>query len=176
MEEVEVIATMPERICTTHNFGISPFGVYCLDCCVPISDVDNDNPLENPLRMHIHRQKHTIADSISVASIAKSLEQSISDRFGHMQDFTPWIKKRNIITFKCTCGETSKKRWNIKRHIKNVEENNQKAIHQLKVTRSVLTVCGRIIEEAKIENMMQIPDKNAQSLPVMETNIDDTNK
>ena len=143
MEEV-IRLKSPERISNLHNFGITPFGVYCLECCVPIGNVDNDI-IYDALKTHIRRQKHNIPNGTTVVMLADSLKKAISDRFGHVRNYNSWITQTNIQTYQCTCGTKIANTWNFQRHVKRAEKVLPESIHQLLTTKSVKSVCGRTI-------------------------------
>ena len=115
----------PERISTEHNFGVTPFGVYCLECNAPVGNV-NEKKLDKSLRMHIKRKQHKIDGNVSYVELAKKLKNSISTRFGQVENYDPWVKVNNIKSYRCSCGTTAKNLWNMNRHIKNMKTSEPK--------------------------------------------------
>ena len=157
MEDVKVLSVKsPERVSNQHNFGITPFGVYCLDCSVPIGK-PNDENVYDALKMHIGREKHSVPNGTTVVMLADSLKRAIVDRFGHVQNYNSWLTQTNIQTYQCTCGTKFANTWNLQRHAKRAEKNNPESTHRLIITKSVRSVCGRVIEDSKITEMMKEP-------------------
>ena len=146
----------PLKISNNHSFGITPFGVYCLECCVPIGNLNN-KALKDSLRMHIHRRKHSITGNSTPSYLLKMLQHEISNRFGNEGDYSAWIRKRNIKTYQCTCGVSIKNSGNKSRHIKIAQKNKPDVNHTIKCLQSVLTVCGRIVHEDTITKMIKVP-------------------
>ena len=151
-------ATKPQKISNDHCFGVTPFGVYCLECCIPIGNW-NDKSLDKALRMHILRRKHSIPDETTSTSLAQSLQHEITNRFANnKRDYSAWFTKTNIQSFRCTCGLSFSKSSNVTRHIKNAERNNPKGKHKAVCKQSVLTVCGRILDKDLIAQMSNVPE------------------
>ena len=147
----------PEKISNSHHYGITPFGVYCLECCSPVGNVNDFSRLKDSIRMHNKREKHMFRNGDTASSIANSLKDSIGVRYGHIREYSPWIRKKNMKSFICTCGELFSKHSNIERHIKMAEKKNPEKIHQAKPCLSVSTVCGRVIDEESLKAMMKEP-------------------
>ena len=162
-DRCEIILRSPERISNLHNFGVTPFGIYCLDCRVPIGNI-NDTGIINSVKMHICRKNHEVADGLSASSLIKALRKAIRDKFGTIDDYTPWIKDMNVNTYKCPCGVRISSQSNMQRHIIKAEtKDNTKSIHCKLPDLSVRTVCGRVIPKDIFEAMLKKPFVSVRS-------------
>ena len=148
---------LPKRISHSHNFGITPFGVICLDCYSPVGKCNDYTNLMHSIRMHNKREGHRYKDGDTAVSIANELKIAMARRYRHVKDYSPWIKKKNIKSWVCACGETFTKVRNVKRHIKRAANNDPEGIHESMESSSVLTVCERVINVQKIKGMMHDP-------------------
>lgn len=149
----------PESFSDQHNYGLTPFGIYCLDCNTPIGNGEDEiDDLTNTIRTHEYRQGHKHAEGITPLSIATEAKSTLGIKFGHLRDLSPWITKRNIKSFSCSCGKSFTRADNLQRHIKKAEKTDPEGmIHQGKTTLSVVSVCGRYISQDKINAMIQEP-------------------
>ena len=148
----------PLRIHSLHNFGITPFGGYCLECNVPLGNA-NDKVTGSMLNQHNWRSKHQGLDkSLTYAGIAKSIIEEIDKRYGDTTDYSPWIVKRNISSLKCSCGILFADRSNLCRHKKTMEKKGLGEQHCMGRTTAVITTCGRSIEESIIKMMTNQPN------------------
>ena len=166
----------PQTISKTHNFGITPFGVYCLDCCVPIGNHENERHLKESIRKHCERNKHRFTNGNTATLIARELRKNIYVKFGHVRDYSAWITKRNIRRFGCTCGESFKRRANMERHISTAEKKNYEGVHSTRIFSAVETICERIIDENKIIEMSEQPVHKEVTSVQSEENISDSKK
>ena len=114
--------------------------------------------------MHNKREGHRYKDGLTATSIANELKMAIAQRYGHIRDYSPWIKKKNIKTWVCTCGEIFAKAANVERHIERSEKKNPECVHQAMISMSVSTVCERIISVEKINAMVEEAVNEAPSL------------
>ena len=152
MEEV-VVSKSPERISNAHNFGVTPFGVYCFECGVPIGKGLGEN-VDSSLRMHVGRKSHKLPNDTPISTISDSLMKAMSNRFGHVRNYILWVRETGIERYKCSCGVSFAKKSNYQRHAKRAEKDNPESSHCLSIVKSVSSVCGRVIEETKIKEMM----------------------
>ena len=140
----------PLRISKTHDFGITPFGVYCFDCCTPIGNCEDEFNLKEAIRKHCKRKKHEYINGNTPTLIARELHRNIYVKFGHVRDYSRWITKRNIRHFSCTCGESFKRSFNMERHIETAEKKGYEGVHERRIISPVETSCERVIDEKKI--------------------------
>ena len=161
MEEVGV-SKVPQRISDDHNFGITPFGVFCFECGVPIGKGLGEN-VEAALRVHV-RRKHNNVPIDTTSFISDSLMKAISNQFCHTRNYDLWIREKGIERYKCTCGVVFCKKSNYQRHAKKAEKDHPESSHCLTNVKTVMSVCGRVIEETKIKEMM------GRSVMVVDTN------
>lgn len=156
MEESEVLPIYPLKVSSQHNFGVSPFGVYCFECSLPVGNSDGEITVD-ALRMHIQRKKCFISKELQIVNLVKALNKSIQHHYCNVRNFGPWISKAKSQRFKCSCGILFKRQFNLDRHISNAKNSNPKSIHLPNSTESVMTTCGREIDISILDKMMNVP-------------------
>ena len=149
----------PSRISDQHNFSVTPFGVFCLECNKPVGDHNNDATADM-LRMHNKHNGHSrIDEETTYSEVAESLNKEKNNEYGHIRNYYPWIVEENIPTLKCSCGKLFNDRSNLRKHCKLKATKGDGGNHTPEDTRAVVTTCGRTIEESIIMTMTNAPSQ-----------------
>ena len=152
MNDSAVQMQEPLRISEVHDFGVTPFGAFCFKCKSSVGKQDLSN-LEKSIRTHVSRKKHEIGNEKSLTMIVSDIEHAISVRFSNVRNYDRWIRRKSVLIYTCSCGASSDKLGNMKRHKQAHEKSNPETIHIYSQTESVITVCNRKIEKSLLEKM-----------------------
>lgn len=143
----------PLKVSTLHHFGITPFGAFCFECCLPVGDVGSiiSNDL---LKKHIKRKRHEI--TLAVPKIVTSLRDGMKAKFYNTTDFSSYIARENFNTPMCSCGISFSNSYNLQRHVKKYTINNHQPtsiIHSALSVESVFTTCKRVVQVSVLNQM-----------------------
>ncbi len=141
-----------KRVHENHNFGITPFGVFCFECKLPVGGAGVKINIEM-IRRHNNRKKHSIPDAMNLNDIVESLSNTQKNLFSNITDFSPWIAKNNILIRKCLCGMTTMQQSNLVRHVKSMKQKDPSSYH--KATPPIngfMSTCGRTLPASMINN------------------------
>ena len=148
----------PIRIPACGQYGISPFGAFCFTCNLPIGTI-GAKITANSIRKHNERKGHDKHEVLGHTQIAKLLEEAMERQYSNIRNYDAWIVKNNIRVFRCSCGVTSNKKFNIQRHIEKqqnkAQNSNDNETHIFgNCVTCVETTCGRNIELGILSEMM----------------------
>ena len=143
----------PVRVSSSHSFGVTPFGIYCFKCDLPVGCHGADFT-KDTIRCHLKRKNHTEKDNLQPIDILSSLKKEMKNQFGKLTNYDDWIKDKNVKQFQCSCGFLTRKPSNLKRHIESSGKKNNGVSHfQTDTVSCVLTSCSRTIPTSCIPNM-----------------------
>ena len=134
------------------NFGITPFGIYCFECNLPIGNIGSSGII-GTFRKHINRKKHHISSDQCISDLVSSLENAIKYRYGNIRNYDKWFEMKNTAVWRCSCGLITKSHFNLTRHIESRQEDG----HIGKKGLGHFTTCKRTIENNTILEMMNKP-------------------
>ena len=150
----------PLKIISDFEYGITPFGIYCLQCNRPIGgNVPSlmGNNVEC-IRKHNTRKNHQVDRNQNITKNVSLLEKAIKKKFGNIKNLEPWLLDKNIQMFRCSCGMATTKKSNITRHIETKKKDgNDSELHIIDEIQCVLTTCGRNIDVDVINEMVCKP-------------------
>ena len=159
MNENELNKIHPMRIGDNHEFGVSPFGVFCFECNVAIGTAF-EAVNSSAIRMHVKRRKHTLNEDLTFRTLTNQLNCSIKDNYSKLRDFDRWISDDKLSRWKCSCGDkVFRTRKNVLQHVRKMtnKTTNDTVVHQVECKDCVKTTCGRILEISVLQRMMRKP-------------------
>lgn len=179
-----MVKSTPIRIPECGHYGISPFGAFCFTCNLPIGSI-GARITANLIRKHNDKKGHDKHEVLGYSQIAKLLEEGMERQYSNIRNFNSWIVQNKIRVFRCSCGVTSNKKYNIKRHIENHQNKTQNSNDETHTfgncATCVETTCGRYIELGILSEMMNKPTVNIVNVDLnpsinISQNIDTGNK
>ena len=94
----------PCRVSPSHNFGITPFGIYCFQCRSPVGEIGMHISTD-VIKKHMKRKhKSNVNQATNWLEIQSSLNDGLKQHFGNVRNYERWIIKKNIRTLNCSCG------------------------------------------------------------------------
>ena len=145
-------------------FSITPFGVYCSLCKIPIGSIGKING--KLLQKHCLRKKHQKDTSVSFNDIAVAINAGIRAEFDGISDIDSWLTSLDTTkSYSCSCGSVFSNLSNIKRHQRKMKAkdcNQEESIsHTCTIDECYHTVCGRKINKLTIKEMnIVIPESS----------------
>ena len=148
----------PRRVSPSHNFGITPFGIYCFECRSPVGEIGTHFSVDL-IKKHMNR-KHKCNGNAATnwLEIKSSLNEGMKQHFGNVRNYEGWIIKKNIPTYNCSCGFYTKRKANLDRHIERMETKAPEQSHAVAKSFScAVSSCGRTILTKYLQSMENTP-------------------
>ena len=149
--------SQPLTVVQNCPFSITPFGVYCSLCNIPIGSIRKING--KMIQKHCLRKNHPKDASVSFNSIAESINDGLSTHFDTVTNIDSWLTSLDATkSYSCSCGSVFANISNIKRHQRKMKakDGNQQGdsrSHICTVDECYHTVCGRKVNKLIINEM-----------------------
>lgn len=157
----------PIRISDEHDFGITPFGMYCFRCKSSVGGMDTDQQITlKNIRNHQNRNPHVFLESESMKAISSQIANEMTKRFGDVRNYNCWISNNNMTSYSCyECGKSYETLNGFIKHKKKYEKENPGSVHNYYIVKSVKTVCNRVITQQVLELKMNEPVEIYRTIP-----------
>lgn len=155
----DFIKCVPLGIIIGIPFQVTPFGIYCGVCKIPIGAPGHTSA--NSLKKHCQRKRHQNESDFSFAQLAKLLNDGIDIQNEKIRDIQLWLENAPPKQyFRCSCDAEFSNRWNYTRHVskmtmKKKDDAQATNTHTLSIHLAHMSVCGRKIKSSIIEKMKE---------------------